>query len=160
MTERYQQILQNAQYKEEFNKILQYEQKRIFCRHTMEHFLDVARIMYILSLEEQVQISKDLIYATALLHDIGRAQEYENGIPHEEASIPIARSVLNNCNYSQEEIQLITDAIESHREITSTDNILSTYLYRADKLSRNCFSCPASEKCHWPDHKKNSTVTI
>ncbi|MDD6812768.1 MAG: hypothetical protein PUD93_13090, partial [Lachnospiraceae bacterium] len=43
------------------------ERERIFCRHNMEHFLDVARIGEILNLEEHRRIPKVQIYAAALL---------------------------------------------------------------------------------------------
>ncbi|MGI6684337.1 MAG: HD domain-containing protein [Bacillota bacterium] len=62
----------------------QQEINREFCCHQMQHALDVARIYYILFLEKyqdgissdlknmSVDQTKELIYATALLHDIGR----------------------------------------------------------------------------------------
>ena len=31
---------------------------------------------------------------------------------------------------------------------------LAALFYRADKLSRNCFSCPVQEKCDWPRQKR------
>ena len=74
------------------------EDDRIYCRHNLTHFLDVARICYILCLENNIYISKDVIYsALTLLHDLGRAYEYKNGTPHDLASIDIAKksSFLN-----------------------------------------------------------------
>ena len=49
----------------------------------MGHFLDVARLMMILNVKEDLKISDDMIYATALLHDIGRHIQYRQGIGHE-----------------------------------------------------------------------------
>ena len=158
MTKRYQTILKDPLYCIELQKLAKFEKNRRFCRHTMEHFLDVARIMYILSLEAQTTLSKDIIYATALLHDIGRAQEYENGTPHNEASVTIATCILSSCDYNDDEIQQITSAIDKHRTETSKTDCLSAYLYQADKLSRNCFTCPAYEECYWPTDKKNHTI--
>lgn len=43
----------------------------------MEHFLSVARISYLMVLEKNLDIPKDIIYATAFLHDMGRADQYE-----------------------------------------------------------------------------------
>ena len=40
-------------------------------------FWNVARLMYIYALEEHLELPKELIYAAALLHDIGRAQQYQ-----------------------------------------------------------------------------------
>lgn len=44
---------------------------RIFCGHDMGHLLDVARLAWIFNLEANQEISKERIYAAALLHDIG-----------------------------------------------------------------------------------------
>lgn len=52
-------------------------------RHGMVHFLDVARIGTIIALEEGLKIDREWIYAAALLHDCGKHEQYEIGIPHE-----------------------------------------------------------------------------
>ena len=70
--DRINQIWQHHVYQEHYKKIQELENDRIFCRHTPEHFLDVARLMYIYALEEHMDLSRELIYATALLHDIGK----------------------------------------------------------------------------------------
>ena len=79
-----------------YKKIQELESERIFCRHTPEHFLDVARLMYIYALEEHLELPKELIYAAALLHDIGRAQQYQYNIPHDIAGVEIAREILTD----------------------------------------------------------------
>ena len=56
------------------------EKERIFCHHDMNHFLDVARLMYIFSMERGYAFGKEEIYATALLHDIGKWQQYKAGV--------------------------------------------------------------------------------
>ena len=43
----------------------------------MGHLLDVARLAWIFNLEANQEISKERIYAAALLHDIGRHIQYE-----------------------------------------------------------------------------------
>ena len=63
------------------------EKERIFCHHDMNHFLDVARLMYIFSMERGYAFGKEEIYATALLHDIGKWQQYKAGVPHEIARL-------------------------------------------------------------------------
>ena len=65
--------------------LAEYEKNRIFCRHGMDHLMDVARIAYIENLEKNCGISKEIIYGAALLHDIGRYLQYTEGIPHERA---------------------------------------------------------------------------
>ena len=67
--------------------ITQLEASREFCRHDVTHFLDVARLAWIENLERGLGVSKEEIYAAALLHDIGRHLQYEKGIPHDEASV-------------------------------------------------------------------------
>ena len=60
----------------ELEHIREDEKDRKFCRHGMEHLLDVARLMYIEALEAGEDAPRDLIYAAALLHDIGRSQTH------------------------------------------------------------------------------------
>ena len=69
--DRVNQIWNHPLYQNELNKLQLLEADREFCRHTPEHFLDVARLAYIRALEENAPVSKELIYCTALLHDIG-----------------------------------------------------------------------------------------
>ena len=45
--DRVNQIWRHPVYQEHYKKIQELESERIFCRHTPEHFLDVARLMYI-----------------------------------------------------------------------------------------------------------------
>ena len=68
-------ILNNSVYKESLEKLLKYEEKREFCRHDLKHFIDMARIAYIMVLEKGLPYSKELIYAIGLLHDIGRVKQ-------------------------------------------------------------------------------------
>ncbi len=157
--ERVNKILQHKQYQKCYKKIAKYEKKREFCRHNMVHFLDVARIAYIYVLEEGISIKKDVVYATALLHDIGRFKQYEDNIPHERASLKYAPAILKDCDYTEEEIDLILDAIGSHREKDiSTEKTFRGIFYRADKASRPCFSCKAEKKCNWKEDKKNKQL--
>ena len=92
--DRVNQIWNHPLYQNELNKLQLLETDREFCRHTPEHFLDVARLAYIRALEENAPVSKELIYCTALLHDIGRARQYEDGTPHDEAGAAIAGQIL------------------------------------------------------------------
>lgn len=157
---RYQKIICDKQYQHILEKISEYEKDREFCCHTLEHFCDVARIMYILALEEGSCLEQDIIYTTALLHDIGRVWEYEKGISHEQASVEIAKEFLTKYDYGTDEIQTITKAIGAHRKEAMEKNVLANYLYRADKLSRNCFACKAKNRCKWSEEKQNATLVL
>ena len=155
--DRVNQIWKHPLYQTELNKLQLLETDREFCRHTPEHFLDVARLAYIRALEENYSVSKELIYCTALLHDIGRARQYEDGTPHDEAGAVIAEQILKELGFSPEEIQAIVSAIRGHRAETN-QTILGQLIYRADKKSRNCFSCKAEPECYWSSAKKNMTI--
>ena len=61
----------------------------------MSHLLDVARIAYIRNLEKGYGFRKDVIYAAAVLHDIGKALQYEEKVPHEIAGERIAGEILD-----------------------------------------------------------------
>ena len=77
-------------FREYYKRLEEAERDRKFCRHQMDHLLDVARIAYIQNLERKLGFSKEMIYAAALLHDIGKVRQYEEKIPHEIASAEIA----------------------------------------------------------------------
>ena len=125
----------------------------------MVHFLNVARIGAIIAMEEGLPIDRELIYGAALLHDIGKYQQYESGIPHEQASAEIAPRILLDCGFTQEETVVITQAILTHRDSASAlEKNLRGVLYRADKSSRPCFSCSASRECSWKESKKNLKI--
>ncbi len=134
------------------------EKDRVFCRHGIEHSLDVARILYILVLENSLDISKDIIYAAALLHDIGRYAQYEANISHHQAGADIGRRLLDRYDFTNEEIDIICDAIASHHSMEEDNNTLKSLLYKADKISRNCFDCGAYEDCYWDIQLKNSGI--
>lgn len=154
--ERVNSILDNKRYREYLRKNQAAEEGRIFCCHNMEHFLDVARIACILNLEEELQISKELIYATALLHDIGRHVQYADGTPHEKASARLAEEILEECGFEEEEQKVILRAIRKHRDAeVAKEKSLAGIIYRADKASRACFACKAEALCDWKAEKKN-----
>lgn len=64
---RVNQIWKHPIYQEQLQALQMLEADRKFCRHTPEHFLDVARLAYIHALESHASASKELIYCTALL---------------------------------------------------------------------------------------------
>lgn len=157
--ERVNAILRNSKYQEHIDKIKQAEEGRIFCLHNMSHFLDVARIAALLNEEERVGISKELIYATALLHDIGRHVQYADKTPHEEASAILAPKILDEAGFEKWEQEEILYAIREHRnEQIENQKSLAGIIYRADKASRACFACDAQGVCDWKTEKKNLEI--
>lgn len=156
--DRVNEIIFNETYKEALSKLNKFEENRVFCKHNIEHFLDLARIAYIEVLEKGLNYNKEVIYAIALLHDIGRVLEYENKTPHNKGSVIMAKDILKEIGFSGEEKSIIMKCIESHRE--EGDLELAKIICKSDKLSRKCFSCEVEKECYWDKHKKNTKIII
>lgn len=139
-------ILEDEEFKSYLEATEALEKERIFCHHDINHFMDVCRVAYIINLEKGYGIHKELIYATGLLHDIGRWVEYKEGKDHAVASAELAKPILERCGFSKTEIQQVISAIEAHRKKEQTTN-LGAIIYEADKISRPCYNCNAREQC-------------
>ena len=158
--ERVNRILRHKAFQWHMKENERAEKERIFCRHDMAHFLDVARIAMILNLRENLGLPKDLMYGAALLDDFVRHEQYIPGTPHEIASARIAPDILADCGYGPEERQEIAQAIALHRDSeTAQRHDLAGILYRADKASRACFACGASGQCNWKEDRKNQEIS-
>ena len=73
----------------------------------------------------------------------------------------IAAPILSACGFSDRETEEILEAIGGHRDVSvKTGKDLAGILYRADKRSRCCFSCPAEAECNWSMEKKNMRLTV
>lgn len=159
MTDRIQQILYNEKYREHLTRIEVCEADRVFCHHDMAHFLDVARIAMILNQKDGYGLDEELIYAMALLHDIGRWQQYETGEDHAVVSSRMAPAILSECGFLDDEQKRIVSAIATHRQKEVAAQMdLNGLLYRADKLSRPCFFCKQEQNCNWKSDKKNRNL--
>lgn len=157
--ERVDRILAHPAFRSALEELKPLEADRIFCRHDLEHLLSVARLMRIYNLEDGLGLDPELLYAAALLHDIGRGAQYTRGIPHEAAGVALAGPILEDCGFSNRERDEILAAIGSHRgKDGGAPSELGRLLYRADKQSRPCFACPASDQCNWPEEKKNHSL--
>lgn len=159
--ERVNRILRHPLWKGALAQIEELEQERVFCRHDIDHFLHVARLAYIENLEQNLNISKELIYGAALLHDIGKGLQYTGDIPHQEASCAMAQGILDECGFGGYEKEDMLEAIRCHRDSSVAGEMtLRGLIYRADKLSRACFSCSAESACSWSREKKNMGVKV
>ena len=149
-------------YQEHLARLAELERDRVFCRHGIGHLLDTARIAWIFNLEYNLGFRKEAVYAAALMHDIGKDEQYERGIPHEEASARIAREILDDMGavFDESECDAIVAAIREHRRLPEGASLLGTMLYDADKASRTCFACPAREDCSWSSEKMNLSVRV
>ena len=148
-------IYNHPLYQERTKFIDDAEKERIFCRHNLEHALDVARIGYIMILENGLDISKELFYAAALLHDAGRY----SGKKHNESGAELALSIMPECGFTKDEAKLVSDAILAHRTDYSSGEF-SKVLYEADKKSRICFMCKAQSECYWENEKRNLEIEV
>lgn len=154
-------ILHHPLFHDRLEKLQTLGAERIFCRHDLTHLLDVARMMWIAVLEEQLPFDREVVYAAALLHDIGRADQIERGIPHELASAELAAVILPETGFSLAETEEILCAIQAHRSAGRAEERLplGKLLYRADKLCRPCWCCDSRNQCNWPEEKKNTDIT-
>ncbi|MCE5221130.1 MAG: HD domain-containing protein [Clostridium sp.] len=154
--DRFNCILNDEKYMYYLKRNKKFEKGRKFCKHNLKHFLDVARIAQSINLEEKLNFEKEIIYTTAILHDIGKSFQYENGTPHEISSFEIAKDFLVEYKFNTEEIELVKQGILGHRDKKSEG--FSWLIYRADKLSRLCITCKAKDECNWSDEKKNIKI--
>ena len=152
-------IVNHPSFKEAMDTISRMEEDRIYCRHGLEHLMDVARSGCILIEEEGLDIKADIMYGTALVHDLGRAMEYTQGTPHDQGSVIYAQKILPECGYSDNETAQIVMAVAAHR-IENSGMPLGDILYEADKKSRLCFACEARDTCKWPEEKMNLELTV
>ncbi len=149
--ERLQTILKSPIYLDHISKIEEREQERLFCKHDLLHCLEVARLLWIFSLEESLDYAKDLVYAAAFLHDIGQWMEYDDGKRcHAYCSAQLSEPLLTEAGYSSREKELIKDAIREHRkgEMGPFFSTLGNFLRKADKYSRLCFKCDSRQLCY------------
>jgi uncharacterized protein len=102
-------------------------------------------------------VAKDIVYAAALLHDVGRWQEYQDPtVDHAEASAELAEPLLLEVGYHPQVAAEIVKAIRLHRKGASEG--LAQVLYQADKLSRPCYLCGSRQKCSWSADKQNKVL--
>lgn len=157
--QRIQPILDNAVFQEYLQSIQELEKDRIYCGHDLAHLLDVARIAALLAADVHAAYPRDVIYAAALLHDIGRVQQYIDGTPHAQAGEAVARQILQHTAFSQQEQQDILQAVRGHQQDTA-HNSLTQLIHEADHRCRMCFACPAQDTCKWTAERRNHTIWL
>lgn len=149
-------ILNSALYQNYIDAIAQREETRRFCKHERHHFWETARCAYILFLSGEVACpeleaydsleQREIIYAAAFLHDIGRFLEYDDPQKdHATEGARLARPLLKEAGFDEAETMLICKAIANHRKKDGAG--FDLLLYRADKVSRPCFDCPVLGEC-------------
>ncbi len=155
-----ERLLNHPDFRAAIDTIEKNEVTRIFCRHGLDHCLDVARIAWILTLENARPFDKETIYLAALLHDLGRSVNNAN---HDEESMRLTAQLLPACGADATCTADILAAIGAHREkqvaLDFTQATLGELLAYADHKSRPCYRCPAINECYWDESLKNHTIT-
>lgn len=163
---RVQVVWEHPAFQRELSRLGELERDRAFCRHGVRHLLDTARIMWIRNLELGWELDREVVYATALLHDVGKADQYECGAPHEVVGAERAERILASVpapqRFSAAERAAIVAAIRGHRRLRDGAEALERLLYQADKASRACFACaPAVQAaCSWRTEKRNLDIRV
>ena len=157
-------ILANPLFRAELDFIENAEHDRVFCRHGIAHLLDVARVAQVRNLEDGLGLDRELIYAAALLHDIGRAEQYRVGTSHDIAGERVAARVLGTsmpARFSAGEAEQVLAAVAGHRRDAARPvDDLAGLIAWADHASRPCFACGAAAECYWPAQKKNLHIAV
>lgn len=167
-------VIRNPLFRECLAKNEEAEKNREFCKHGLQHFVDVARITYILLLESGgfagfirdnnlngAAAAKEVVYAAGILHDIGRWRQYETGEDHSIVGARLAEEIMGQVGFEQNEIKIVTDAILEHRVQSDQMTRLGELLHRADNLSRACHECSAKEKCYkFPTMETGNLILI
>jgi putative nucleotidyltransferase with HDIG domain len=162
-------LLKDKTFLEILEEIEKLEEERVYCRHNFAHLMDVARLACMSNVKNGKVAEEEQIYLAALLHDIGRAEEYKNGISHAIAGKRLAGEILLRIGYPMDKSQQILNAIEEHRgkhdvliqdeqckQDEQSERVdLQRLIYNADKKSRACFLCKVADSCKWSTSQKN-----
>lgn len=149
-----QHLLAHPTYNLYLDQLDTLEKERIYCKHNLSHFLDVARIAVILNQEASLDISEEDLYLAALLHDIGRLGDAAP--PHRQESVRLAQPLLKVIGCPDERAAPILEAIALHHyQGKKMPTTFAELLSLADNLSRPCYRCSAAEHCYWPIERKN-----
>jgi len=102
----------------EVTSVLDAYVRRIFGRsqkgaHSYDHTLRVLSVS--LQIGKEVGANMRILYAAALLHDIGRPREEKTGVTHALLSGEMSKRVLSKAGYTPQETESVVAAIRTHR---------------------------------------------
>ena len=102
--------------------------------HGLDHIQRVVSLCEVIGKEENADMM--VLLPAALLHDIARPIETQEGVPHEEAGARMAEHYLRSIAFDEESIKKITHAIRTHRyrSIRKPETLEARILSDADKL--------------------------
>lgn len=161
---RIQRLMNDPAYQEYMRRNVEEEQDERHCGHDMSHHFDVARITYILILEQNELnyfvreaglgsrlAAKEVIYAAGLLHDIGLWQQYASGEAHATAGARLAHELLPAAGFNEQECDIVCRAVFEHSSPRREMSFLGERLHRAGNLARNCTVCERYDDCPKPN---------
>ena len=168
-----EKLLQNPGFRKIQAEIRQWEITRIYCHHELAHSMDVARMAWIYFLEDcqkehlflepmQLEEKKDFIYVCALLHDIGRAKQYETGVHHSVGGQALAECLLLAIGAPETWKDPVLHIVAGHHACGRTDESerqIAGYIDRADHDCRPCFLCEGRDTCKWGQKEQNHTFS-
>ena len=106
------------------------ELKPIYVYHTLNHTLDVVNAAGTIAKYENLNEKEILLVKTAaFFHDIGIIVDFKE---HEKHSINIAKSILPENGYSNQDIEIITNIIYSTQMPQVANNIFQKIICDAD----------------------------
>ena len=142
------EILKHPKFQRYLEQNSEEEVHRKLCHHDLQHALDVARVAYIISMEKGLNVNKEIIYVTALLHDIAKWKQYQEKVDHASEGANLAEEILRDIGVEKLEAESILEAIRSHRLKVKQSSVLSELLYDGDKACRLCINCKGIKECN------------
>jgi len=97
--------------------LIEQEAKKAFENAPPTHdFSHTQRVLNLcMHIGEEEGADTQILYAAALLHDIGREQGDANGLCHAEVSAKMARPILEKAGFPPEKIEPVIHCIATHR---------------------------------------------
>lgn len=142
-------------YRQALTALERREADRIYCKHDLDHFLDVARITLLLCQAHNIEADRDSVYLAALMHDLGRLDRDE--ADHNVAGSVLAAQWLDAIGFPKDRQEVVLTLIEEHGwPGKKAPANLSEAFSLADSYSRACYYCPAADSCFWPPERKNT----
>lgn len=96
--------------------------------HGFDHLENVAN--FALKLSGVYGGKRDLLFAAALLHDLGRIEPKLHGKNSAQKSAKLAKPILKKAGYRQGEIKLITQIILEHDKVELSSNLLESRILK------------------------------
>jgi adenylate cyclase len=127
--------------------------------HNLKHTVDVYTQVELIGRSENVSQEEQLLLQTAaLFHDAGHLIDYDT---HEEMGVKLAREILPRYQYSERQIEIISDLIMVTKLPPKPKNLLEAIMCDADLdyLGRTDF-IPVSNKLYKELHEHGRIGTI